>query len=179
MPILSRIAFCVLCIFAAIGIVCGLAWCAVAIGLMQPLIVVSGSMEPEISTGDLLIDTKVDTAALRPGDVATLRSDLTHDLVTHRIESIEQLGGGRYRISMKGDANEASDPLDYFAGATAWRPIAQLDGWGAVLQRVTSPAVAVPLVVGLLGLLGLAAMPPTHGGASARRPEARRSRGTG
>lgn len=160
MLILRRAALSALWLLAAVGVLCGLMWCATAAGLLKPLIVVSGSMEPEIMTGDLLIDVKVDTGSLQPGDVVSLRSDLTQDIVTHRIVSIRQVSDGEYRIAMKGDVNDASDPLDYVVGETVWQPTARLAGWGRILQRIATPAVAVPLVVGMLGLVGLATLIP-------------------
>lgn len=160
MRTLRRLSLGALWALAALGLACGAVWGATAAGLIQPLVVISGSMEPEIMTGDLLVATKVDASTLEVGDVVSLPSDLTGDLVTHRIESIESDGEGGYIISMKGDANAYSDALDYQVSGEVWKPTLQLAGWGTALMRLSTPAVAVPLLIGLLGLLGLSLLPP-------------------
>lgn len=168
MQILRRLAEAVLWLLAAVGLVCALVWGATALGFIKPLIVISGSMEPQIMTGDLLVDVPVQTNTLAVGDVVSLPSDITHNLVTHRIEKIVDVGDGRFQISMKGDNNAASDALDYYVGAQVWQPALQLGGWGAAVQRLTTPAVAIPLVVGLVALLGITLLLP----APARRRDA-------
>lgn len=160
MQILRRLAEAVLWLLAAVGLACALVWGATALGHIKPLIVISGSMEPGIMTGDLLVDIPVDSDTLTVGDVVSLPSDLTHNLVTHRIEKIVDLGDDRFQISMKGDNNDASDALDYTVGAQVWQPALQLGGWGAAVQRLTTPAVAIPLVIGLVALLGITLLLP-------------------
>ena len=166
MQALRRAAVTVLWVLAAVGAVCGTVWGATAAGLIKPLVVISGSMEPQIMTGDLLVATPVPAADLVVGDVVSLPSELTGDLVTHRVEAVERTGADRYTISMKGDNNPFSDALDYTASGDVWKPAVRLDGWGAAILRMTTPAVAVPLLLGLVGLLGLAWLVPPAG-----RPE--------
>jgi len=169
MQLLRRLADTTLWVLAAVGLVCGLIWGATALGFIKPLIVISGSMEPGIMTGDLIVDVPVKTADLEVGDVVSLPSDVTHNLVTHRIETFVALGDGRFQISMKGDNNEASDALDYFVGEQVWQPALQLSGWGTTVQRLTTPAVALPLVIGLVALLGITLLLPAP---ARRRPAA-------
>lgn len=159
MQILRRLALTVLWALAAVGMACGLVWGASALGVIKPLIVISGSMEPGIMTGDLIIDTPVPAEELAVGDVVSLPSELTGDLVTHRIEAIESDGLGAYVVTMKGDNNEYTDALDYSVSGNVWQPTLQLPGWGTAVVRMTTPAVAVPLLAGLLGLLGLTMLP--------------------
>ena len=87
-----------------------------------------------------------------------------------RAEAVEQTGDDRYPVSMKGDNNAYADALDYTASGDVWKPAVQLAGWGTAIVRLTTPAVAVPLLVGLLGLLGL----PLLGPAAPRRGPRRR-----
>jgi len=159
--LLRRLALPVLWTLAVMGVGCGVVWGATAIGVLQPLVVISGSMEPEIMTGDLLIATKVPADSLEVGDVVSLPSALTDSLVTHRITAIEAADGAR-TITMKGDANEFSDALDYPVSGDVWKPAVQLPGWGTAIMRMTTPAVALPLLLGLLGLLGLSMMSPVE-----------------
>lgn len=104
---LRRLALGVLWLLAAVGIACGLIWGATAAGLIKPLIVISGSMEPHIMTGDLLVDRPVSTGTLRPGDVVSLPNALTHDLVTHRIQTVSADGNGTYTITLKGETTRS------------------------------------------------------------------------
>jgi signal peptidase len=123
-------------------------------------------------TGDLLIATKVAADELEVGDVASLPSDLTHNLVTHRIEKIAPAGDGGYTVSMKGDNNAFGDALDYSISGDVWVPQWQIPGAGTIVTRLTTPAVAVPLLTGLVALLGIAWLVP----APERAPRAARNR---
>lgn len=170
LQLLRRLSVGLLWALAAVGILCGAVWGATAAGMIKPLVVISGSMEPGIMTGDLLIATKADTADLAVGDVVSLPSELTDSLVTHRIETIAEIEPGQFAISMKGDNNEFSDALDYTVGASVWKPAWQFAGMGTVVSRMTTPAVVVPLLLGLGSLLGLSLLIP-----AAPRPRARRT----
>ena len=133
MGVLRRVALGVLWLLAGLGTLCGVAWGATALGLIKPLVVISGSMEPEIMTGDLIIDTKVPAASLQVGDVASLPSELTTNLVTHRVVRIVPATDGAYTVTMKGDANAFEDALDYTVSGDVWVPTAQLAGVGTAI----------------------------------------------
>ena len=88
------------------GAVSVVVWALTAFGLITPLIVISGSMEPEIMTGDLLIDTANDPADLRAGEVASITSAVTGRIVTHRVVEVHETGPGTWQVTMKGDGND-------------------------------------------------------------------------
>jgi signal peptidase I len=169
MIVLRRIALIVLWALAAVGIVSGAMWGLSALGVVKPLVVISGSMEPEIMTGDLLIATHVASSELAVGDVVSLPSELTDNLVTHRIQTIAASGEDGYTITLKGDANEFEDALDYQVSGEVWKPQIQVPGVGTAIMRLSTPAVAVPLLLGLVGLLGLVWLVPAP--ARGRRAE--------
>lgn len=73
-----------------------------AVGL-QPLAVLSGSMEPKYPVGSLIYVKQVDAGTLQPGDVITFRLD-ADTLATHRIVAVTEDG-----FRTKGDANVAED----------------------------------------------------------------------
>ncbi len=154
MQTLRRIAMIALWTLAGVGVACGVLWGATALGLIKPLIVISGSMEPKIMTGDLLFATQTPASDLEVGDVVSLPSELTDKLVTHRIVAIEAEGNG-FLVTMKGDNNEFEDALDYHVAGDVWQPQVQIPGAGSIMMRVTTPAVAVPLMIGLVALLGI------------------------
>ncbi len=74
--------------------------------------IVTGSMEPTVKVGDIILSEKVETSALKEGDVVTFNGEsgeLEGKIVTHRIVSIYEENGETYIIT-KGDANTANDP---------------------------------------------------------------------
>lgn len=152
---LRRLGGAALWIGAGLGVIAGTVWLATAVGLIQPLIVISGSMEPAIDTGDLIIATRVDTDDLTVGDIVSLPSDLTHKLVTHRIVSIESIGDGRWQIEMRGDANATKDIAPYIVGDEVWKPGPRLPGVGYTVSTLMQRGVVVPALFALLALLGL------------------------
>lgn len=76
---------------------------------LQPLVVKSGSMEPTIHTGGMVLMRKVPAADIRVGDVlAVERPDRTR--VTHRVVTVKHMGATA-ELTLKGDANEDPDPI--------------------------------------------------------------------
>ena len=124
-------------------------------GLIKPLIVISGSMEPSIMTGDLLIDTANDPADLRVGDVASITSAVTGRIVTHRVVEVRETEPGTWEVTMKGDGNDVVDSEPYTVTDEVWQPALRLPGVGRALAVVTRPTVAVPFGIALLALLAL------------------------
>lgn len=75
----------------------------------QPLVVRSGSMEPTIATGSMVLTEEIDASEIRVGDVVAVeRPD--HTRVTHRVVSIV-VKGEAVELVLKGDANEDPDPV--------------------------------------------------------------------
>jgi signal peptidase I len=90
-----------------------LASLVIAIGLcslvgFRALTVLSGSMEPTIDTGDLVIGRWIAPAEARVGDVVTFREPGSRRLITHRVRSVRVVKG-RVRVVTRGDANNASE----------------------------------------------------------------------
>ena len=74
------------------------------------MIVLSGSMEPVMMPGDVVVVAPVDTDALTPGDIVSFwrRMDDTDIIITHRIIGIDAEGG---MFTTKGDNNNAADDV--------------------------------------------------------------------
>lgn len=162
MRVLRGIGLAVLYLLAGVGVLSGVAWAANAVGLLQPLIVVSGSMSPGIRTGDLIFSVPKSIAQVGVGDVLTLRSPLTQRLVTHRVVAIAQDSADGYRVTLKGDANDEPDSRDYLVSASQSPPSPWfvVPGAGRIVETISRPGVAIPLVIALAALVGLAALPP-------------------
>ena len=73
----------------------------------RPLTVLSGSMEPTLQTGDVVVAKRVEPGDVRIGDVVTYRSP-TGRLVTHRVRALHQTGE-RFVFVTKGDANNSTE----------------------------------------------------------------------
>jgi signal peptidase I len=95
-----------------LGALLGIVMTAVTIGAtttgLRPLVVRSGSMEPTIHTGAMVLVRTVPASDIRVGDVVAVeRPD--HTRVTHRVMSVEH-HGATAALVLKGDANEDPDP---------------------------------------------------------------------
>ena len=66
--------------------------------------VVSGSMEPELKVGAVVITRPVDPEEIKLGDIITFHSPLSEKLTSHRVMAAE--GGSSFHFQTKGDANE-------------------------------------------------------------------------
>lgn len=73
----------------------------------KPVIVLSGSMEPAIHTGDLILLHKADISQLKEGDVICYL--VSGKAITHRIVEIKGEENGQVSYITQGDANNAAD----------------------------------------------------------------------
>lgn len=72
----------------------------------KPFIVLSGSMEPSIMTGDMVLVKITDAENLQKGDVIAFKSGTA--VVTHRIIDVKT-ENGEVRYVTQGDANDSPD----------------------------------------------------------------------
>jgi len=75
-------------------------------GNIEVKIVQSGSMEPTIKTGGIVVIKPMDNYKI--GDVITFKKARTQEPITHRIHDMKISEGNPYYIT-KGDANNAPD----------------------------------------------------------------------
>lgn len=148
---------------AALGVVVLAFFLAVGVGprtgRYRTLAVLSGSMEPGIPTGGMLVVTPLPTSELRVGDVITYNAPIgSRPLVTHRIIALSDRGPDPV-IRTKGDANEAADPwVARLTGPTAWKARFSVPTLGRLLVVFGTRTgrlvawVGVPLALGALWL---------------------------
>ena len=128
-------------------------------GLYRPETVLSGSMKPDFSSGDLVIVTPEPSRNVRVGQVISYQIPVgDHHVQTHRIVQILR-GGEHPVVRTKGDANNARDPwtarLD---GSTAWRVRLVVPKLGWMVVWLRDPLVrlltvfAAPLLFVLIAL---------------------------
>lgn len=74
--------------------------------------VVTGSMEPEIPIGALIVSKEVDIDTLEIGDIVCFRSEIYEiygQSITHRVIDISKDADGVTKLQTKGDFNSAAD----------------------------------------------------------------------
>ena len=119
-----------------------------AVGADEGFVVLSGSMEPALSPGDVVI---VDAAApVRVGDVITYRTGGDSVPTTHRV--VGERDGG---YETKGDANENVDAGLVAPETIIGRTVLVIPFVGHVILWANTPVGYVSLVVGPLVLLGV------------------------
>jgi signal peptidase I len=133
---------------------------------ITPLVFSSGSMAPEIATGDLGFARSVPADDLRRGDVVSVAGE-SGVRVTHRIVAVDRTGN-RSLLTLQGDANASPDTGTY-AVTKADRVFTHVPKAGYVVSAVASPT---GLFVG--GLLVAMALLAAFGPGSARPRGGRR-----
>ena len=122
---------------------------------MQVFNVISGSMEPTYSVGDLLYVKTVDPDSVKVGDPITFV--LNEDLVvaTHRVVSIDK---ENRQFTTKGDANETEDAAPVHFNNLVGIPVFAIPLLGYVSAYIQSPPgmyVAIALGIALLAAVFL------------------------
>lgn len=142
----------VLWLVAAMGVASiGLFVVCTAAGV-RPEIVVSGSMEPTLPTGSLVLAQPVPADQLAVGDVVSVERPEGRGLVTHRVVSVTDAAHGHRELTLKGDANATADPVTYTV-AEAGRVVWSMPLVGAWLSMLKTPAGLGILAVALVALL--------------------------
>ena len=110
--------------------------------------VLSGSMEPELKTGSLVVTRSVKPEAVAVGDIITFRSATVGEtLITHRVIGVGQ--GSSLYFETKGDANEDPDPFTVPARNLVGKVCFNAPYWGYATEFLKTPlgflfAVVIP-----------------------------------
>lgn len=98
---------------AAVGIFCLAGAACLAYPFMlgkfpvYPVAIASGSMQPELKTGDMVLVVRADLDELQAGDIIQFQSG--GGTVIHRINEVVEQDGGKVFVT-KGDSNRDADP---------------------------------------------------------------------
>lgn len=114
---------------------------------IKPFIVLSGSMEPEIHKGDIILTKVVDPETLRVDDVIAFR-DAENTVTTHRIIDIVEESGVEYFIT-KGDNNSTQDRNLVEKSDVEGIYMMRIPGIGSMMQSLSQPTTIMVLVVGI------------------------------
>ena len=130
------------------------------IGGDDAYIVTSGSMQPTIGPGDVVVTKDVSPDEIERGDVVTFNADSNTDrgYVTHRVVELREENGEQY-FKTKGDANDDPDPG--YVPASAAHGVQHLHipylGYLLLFARSTLGLVALIILPGL-GLVASGSM---------------------
>ena len=111
-------------------------------GLYRPVTVLSDSMAPTFSRGDLVIATQEPLDRLRVGQVVSFQIPVgDHRIESHRI--VEVIAGGIAPVvRTKGDANSAPDPWNaQLGGDSAWVVTYTVPKLGWLILRMRDPKI--------------------------------------
>ena len=142
-----------------------------------PLTVITGSMEPALPPGTLIVVRPTPPADIRLGDVLTYQIESgSTKLVSHRVVEVSSVSDGSFRFITKGDANDIADasPVSeaQISGVT-WYSVPWI-GYVSTAVAGQGRAWLAPLVG--FGLLAYAASQVVLGILGARRRAARLTR---
>ncbi|MCH5321314.1 MAG: signal peptidase I [Eubacterium sp.] len=123
------------------------------IGGYAPLIVLTGSMEPEIMSGDLIIVKQIDGQDVKEKDVIAFFDPDGNgtSIVTHRVIEVYEKEGTLY-FKTQGDANDSADRLPVSEEDIVGIYLTRIGGAGNVAMFMQTTAglivcVVVPLVL--------------------------------
>lgn len=132
------------------------------IGAEESYVVLSGSMEPELSPGDVIFVYAVDPGSIQAGDVVTYATGGSDVPTTHRVTEViytDDVPSG-VLLNTKGDANEDPDPAPRPAGDVVGRvPAVSLPVVGEVFLAVPLMGYVIRFVNTGVGFVLLVALP--------------------
>jgi signal peptidase len=112
--------------------------------------VFSGSMEPGLKLGSVVVTRPVAAEEIKAGDIITFYSPLNDKLMSHRVVAAEH--GSGWHFQTKGDANEDADPLVVPAENVVGKVCLNLPYFGYVSQFVKT-RLGLLLTICLPGLV--------------------------
>ena len=117
---------------AAVAII----WFAVGLFPFQPALVGSGSMEPKMHAGDVVIIAKVPADNIELGDIIQFRvpEEIT---IMHRVIEIQETEGGGKLFITKGDANDEPDSEPVMPDNVVGKAVMTIPkvGWASVVVK--------------------------------------------
>ena len=118
--------------------------------------IVSGSMEPEYSVGDLIYVKSVDPATIQVNDVITFLLNEDGVVATHRVVRID---AAKQHIYTKGDVNETEDMAPVHFKNVIGIPQFAIPGLGYVADFIQNPPGTYIAIIIVSALLILAFAP--------------------
>jgi len=116
--------------------------------------VMSGSMEPVIATGSILINRPVPVNEIFVGDIITFSIPAREGFITHRVIAIERINDPVFKT--KGDANKVEDPFSVPTENVVGKVVAHIPYLGYMFYFLKTPlGFILTLVLPGLLIIGL------------------------
>jgi signal peptidase len=113
----------------------------------RSLTVLSGSMDPALKVGDIVIDRQVSPADVRVGDVITFSDpEGTDKLITHRVRQL-RIADGTAHVVTKGDNTNAVERWEMPAGGSLGRVEYRVPLLGFLVFWLHGPFARLGLIV--------------------------------
>ncbi len=133
----------------AVGLGLGIFGVIVAPSLVggRSLTVMSGSMEPALRVGDVVINSRVSPADVRVGDIVTFSDpEGTGKLITHRVRRV-RIADGTAHVVTKGDNTNAVERWDIPASGSFGRVEFRVPLLGFLVFWLHGPLARIGLIV--------------------------------
>jgi signal peptidase I len=117
----------------------------------QSLTVVSGSMEPTLQVGSVVIDEVIAPLDARPGDIVTFKDPLRPRQLTHRLQRMRVDGDTAYMTTL-GDANDAPEHWTVRTDGNIGRVVAHLPKLGYARAALSSRYARLGVLGAVLAL---------------------------
>jgi signal peptidase len=111
-----------------------LVWFSVGLFPLYPSVILSGSMQPEIKKGDIVLMKKIAGDDAEPGDIVQYRFERLN--ITHRVIKVQNANGAK-TFQTKGDANSGPDPKSVGTQQIKGKVVCVIPkiGWGTLTLR--------------------------------------------
>ena len=107
----------------------------------------SGSMEPALGVGDVIINSRVSPAEVRVGDIVTFSDpEGTDKLITHRVRQL-RIAKGTAHVVTKGDNTNAVERWDIPANGSLGRVEFRVPLLGFLVFWLHGPLARIGLIV--------------------------------
>lgn len=116
----------------------------------KPFIVLTGSMEKEINSGDIAVTKEIENTDLKVGDIIAYKK--TNAVVTHRIIAIETDENGKLVFTTKGDNNNTEDEEKVYENEVEGKYKFKIAGLGNVAIFIQTPmgmvvSLSIPVIL--------------------------------
>lgn len=115
---------------------------------IKPMIVLSGTMETEIYTGDMAIIKEINTKELKQGDIIAFKNS-ENIILTHRITKIEEKNGNLEFVT-KGDNNDTNDDGTIKENQIEGKYIFKIPGLGKLMMYLQKPQALLMIIIIIL-----------------------------
>lgn len=110
----------------------------------KAFIIVSGSMEPNLKIGDVVIIKETKQEDIQKGDIITFKEN--SEAITHRVDEIINMDGQEY-YRTKGDNNTSQDAdlVEYknIEGKFTFK----IEGIGKIITNIQEPIIVIAIII--------------------------------